>query len=451
MTDLIIIGAGPGGYEAAIRAAQNGMSVTVFEERECGGTCLNRGCVPAKALLHAAETRREARKMGVLSDSPVDMAALQAWNQSVITQLRGGIETLLKQHKITLINGRAVIEDARRVSCNGEIYEAASILIAVGAKPALPPIEGIHGANILTSDEVLFSDTVYDRLLILGGGVIGVEMACAYAAFGSHVVIVEAMPRILPALDREISQKATLVLKKMGIDIKCGVRAERFTSGEGVSCALSDGSEIVSDAVLVAVGRKPNTEHLFAGNFSIDLNRGAVVVDERFRTNVPGVYAIGDVTGGIQLAHVASAQGVAFADLLAGKEASINPSIVPSCVYLTPEIACVGLTEQEAKERGISVKSGKFLMGGNARSLISSSEGAYVKVLCDAETEKIIGAQMMCERASDLIDEITCAIANGLTVHDLTRFMRPHPTFAEALTDALESVHGRAIHQPPRR
>ncbi len=451
MTDLIVIGAGPGGYEAAIRAAQNGMTVTVFEERECGGTCLNRGCVPAKALLHAAETRREAARMGALAEAPVDMKALQAWNRGVVAQLRGGIETLLKQNKITLINGRAVIRDARHVSCGGEIYEADALLIAVGAKPALPPIEGINGENILTSDEVLFSETAYERLLILGGGVIGVEMASAFAALGSRVTIVEAMPRILPALDREISQKTTMLLKKLGIDVRCGVRAERFTHSDGVVCALSDGGEIAADAVLVAVGRRPNTDGLFAEGFSVQMNRGAVVADERFRTSVPGVYAVGDVTGGIQLAHVASAQGVALADQLAGKEAAVDQSVVPSCVYLSPEIACVGLTEQEAKERGMNVKSSKFLMGGNARSLISGSEGAYIKVVFDAGTEKILGAQMMCERAGDLIDEITCAIVNGLTISDLTRFIRPHPSFCEGLTDALEGAHGRAIHQGPRR
>lgn len=451
MTDLIIIGAGPGGYEAAIRATQNGLSVVIFEERDCGGTCLNRGCVPAKALLHAAQTRREAQRAGILPDKPTDMKEIQSQNHAVVSQLRIGIETLLKQHKITLVSGRAAIAGAHKVVCGGETYEANAILIATGAKPAMPPIDGIQGANILTSDDVLFSETCYDRLLILGGGVIGVEMACAYAAFGSRVTIVEAMPRILPTLDREISQKAALSLKKMGVDIRCGVRAERFISGESVLCALSDGGEISADAVLVAVGRRPNTDGLFLDGFSVNMTRGAIVVDERFCTSVPGIYAIGDVTGGIQLAHVASAQGVAFADWLAGREASVELNIVPSCVYLFPEIACVGLTEQEAKERGIAVKTGKFLLGGNARSLIAASEGAYVKVVCDAETEKILGAQMICERASDLIDEITCAMVNGLTIHDMTRFIRPHPTFVEVLTDAFESVRGRAIHQPPKR
>ena len=456
--DLIVIGAGPGGYVAAIRAAQNGLAVAVCEADAVGGTCLNRGCIPTKALLHSARAYQELQNasfIGILADNVrFDLAKIHARKDAVVSQLQNGIEQLLKANKIDLIRARAAILGQGRVRAGDETLGCKSILIASGSKPALPHIPGIEFA--LTSDSLLAEARLYPRLVIIGGGVIGMEFASLYSAFGCEVAVIEAMDRILPTMDREISQNLGMILKKRGVRIFAGARVEAIEKEkDGFACrftAKGNAQEISADAVLCAVGRRANTENLFAKGFSVACEHGHIQVDDAFRTNVAGVYAIGDVIGKIQLAHAASAQGICIADALAEKPRSVNLDVIPACIYTDPEIASVGLTVDEAKMRGMDVKTGKFLLTATGKALIEECERSFIKTVFDAQSEKLIGVQMMCPRATDLIGEAATAVANGLTTGQLISVVRPHPTFCESFTEAVEAADGRAIHAaPPRR
>ena len=371
---LIVIGAGPGGYEAAIRAAQLGLTTALVENRQVGGTCLNRGCIPTKALLHAAALYRgvqEFESVGLCAQGvSFDIQKVHDRKNQVIEQLRSGIEQLIKANKIDLYQGTGTLTGPHSVTVatgEGPVELAGeNILVATGSKPSRPPIPGLDLPHVGTSDEFLFlEDKLYENLIIIGGGVIGVEFASVYQSFGCKVTIVEAMDRILPPMDREISQNLAMILKKRGIAIHTGAMVERLEeTPEGIACHFTQkGKEqvVTADGVLVAIGRRPNTDGLFAEGFSVEMERGRIVTDEAFRTSVPSIRAIGDVTAKIQLAHMASAQGLTAVELIAGKEPSICLTAVPGCVYTDPEIATVGLTEEECKEKGIAVRKGKYV------------------------------------------------------------------------------------------
>lgn len=461
---LIVIGAGPGGYVAAIRAAQLGLRTAVIENREVGGTCLNRGCVPTKTLLHAAQLFAEAKEFEALGlhveGLSYDVNRLYARKDEVVEKLRGGIEQLLKANKVALFSGTGSIAAPHRVVFSGagepRVLTAESILIATGSSPARPPIEGLNLPNVVTSDELLSqSERVFQRLVIIGGGVIGVEFASVFGALGCEITIIEALDRVLPAMDREISQNLSMILKKRGTALHTGARVERIEqAGEALRCVFTEKGEqreALADGVLVAIGRRPNTEGLFCAGFALETVRGAVAVNEHFATSAEGVYAIGDVTAGIQLAHMASAQGAAAVEHIAGHTPTVRLDIVPSCVYTNPEIACVGLTVDEAKARGTAVLTGKFIMSANCKSVIENQERGFIKVLFDSETGKTLGAQLMCARATDLVSELATAIVNGLTREQLANVIRPHPTFTEAVTEAVEDACGKAVHSAPRR
>lgn len=462
--DLIVIGAGPGGYVAAIRAAQEGMRVALAESRDVGGTCLNRGCIPTKTLMHCSHLYHElctAEKFGISArDASFDIEKMYARKDEVTGQLRGGVEALLKANKIDLIRGKAMVEGAGKVrveTADGTLsLTAANILLASGSVPARPPIPGLELPGVITSDELLEqAGTAYDKLVIIGGGVIGAEFATVFRALGTEVTIIEAMDRILPTMDREISQNLSMILKKRGIAIHTASMVKQIAAHpDGLECrfeAKGNEQSVTASAVLVCIGRKANLEGIFAEGFSVQTNRG-VVVNEQFMTSVPGVYAIGDlVDGGIQLAHVASAQGEAAVAHMLGKEPEINLSVVPSCIYTDPEIASVGITADEAKAKGIAVKTGKYSMSGNGKSIIEAQERGFIKLVYDADSEKLLGAQLMCARATDLISELASGIANGLTVHQMASVIRPHPTFTEGVSEAVESVLGKAVHIMPKK
>lgn len=444
---LIVIGAGPGGYEAALRASQLGIRTALVERRDAGGTCLNRGCIPTKSLLHAAGIVKEASgggEWGVnAGELTVDFAAVHRKKAEVTEKLRAGVEGLLKQKKVDLLRGTGTILGPGRVAVDGTEYAADNILIATGSVPARPPIPGLELA--ITSDDVLApQERVYRSLVIIGGGVIGVELACVYTALGCKVTIVEALERILPNMDREICQNMTMIFKRQGVSVNTGCM---------VSAVEKDGEELVvrytckdqpgearGEAVLCAIGRRPNTAGLFGEGFQVDMERGRILVDETFQTSVPGVCAIGDVSAKIQLAHVATAQGIACVEHLAGRESPVDLSLVPSCIYTSPEIASVGLTADEAKAAGRAVKMGKAIMSANGKTLIAGGERGFIKVVADAETGVILGAQLMCERATDMLSQFTEAVANGLTAWQLAKVMRPHPTFDEAAAGAVEDL-----------
>lgn len=461
--DVMVIGAGPGGYVAAIRAAKLGLHVAVVEEDRAGGTCLNRGCIPAKAMIHAAETYRSAREadqFGVESGRvSFDYGKILAYKEETTDALVQGVEQLLAGNGVDRLAGKGTLLAGKKVRVTTEekeeVYAADHIILATGSKPLLLPIPGMDLPGVLTSDGLFRLQECPESLAIIGGGVISVEFATAFAGFGTKVTILEALPRLVPNLDKEISQNLKMILKKRGVDIHTSASVQEVAEEDGRYVLRftekEQKREVSARYVLCAVGRVPNTEGLFAEDALPDMERGRVLVDEKFETSIPGVYAIGDLIFGMQLAHTASAQGTVVAEHLAGKSASVDLSVVPSCVYTDPEIASVGLTEEDAKEQGIPVRVGKFIMSANGKSLISKEERGFVKILAAEESGVILGAQMMCARATDMIGELATAVANGLTAKQLLRGMRAHPTYNEGIGEALEELEGGAIHVMPRR
>lgn len=449
---LIVIGAGPGGYEAALRAAKLGKRVAVVERREAGGTCLNRGCIPTKTLLHASAIYRDAKNgahCGIhTEDIHADMAEIFVYKRAVSQKLSAGIESLFKSAKIDLLRGTALITGSgcvRVADADGSAndYTCDDILIATGSVPSRPPIPGLELA--MTSDELLEGcDHLYRSIVIIGGGVIGVEFATFYNDLGCEVTVLEGMNRLLPTLDRELGQNLGLILKKRGVKVITGATVEgveQAKDGLTVRFATKKGTDAVTgEKVLCAIGRRAYWDGLFAGDFIPESDGKRLLVDARYQTSLPHVYAIGDVSSQVQLAHMASAQGTAVAELLCGSGSDVDLNVVPSCIYSRPEIAVVGLTEQEAKEAGIPAKTGKCVMFGNARTVIVDGDRCLMKIVARSDSHEIIGAQLMCEHSTDMISELAQAIANHLTPAQLLRAMRPHPTFAEAMTDALENL-----------
>lgn len=463
--DLVIIGAGPGGYVSAIKAAQLGLRVAVAERREVGGTCLNRGCIPTKALIHASHLYREmnaCERLGIFAQGvSYDIEKIYARKDEVTGQLRNGVEFLLNAYKgkIELIRGNAVITSPNTVTVDTgnetAVLKTKNILIAAGAAPVRPPIPGLELPGVVTSDEILEqSGTAYKKLAIIGGGVIGTEFATIFSSLGCKVSLIEAMDRILPAMDKEISQNLSMILKKRGVGVYAGSTVTRIEKEDsGLICYFSqkgEGRRVEAEAVLVAIGRRADAGGLFAGGLSVRYDRG-IVVDGHFQTSIPGIYAVGDVIrGGIQLAHAASAQGCNAVMRIAGMEPEIDLTTVPSCIYTDPEIACIGLTAEQARATGIEVKTGKFNMTGLGRSVIEAQERSFIRLVFDAESEVLLGAQLMCARATDLIDGLASAIVNKLTIKQLSSVVRPHPSFSEGITEAAEDAGGNAIHAAPR-
>ena len=451
---LIVIGAGPGGYTAALRAAALGMHTAVVECREVGGTCLNRGCIPTKTLLHASQVYRDAvdgAGMGVhAAGATFNMEEIFAFKRSVSEKLRGGIHGLLKAAKVDLLEGVGRIAAPGQVdvtAADGTVtrYETEKVLIATGSVNVRPPIPGLELEGVMTSDELLEgSDRLYDSLVIIGGGVIGVELATFYADLGCAVTILEGMDRLLPNMDRELGQNLALILKKQGVKVCTGAmvqRVERDGDDLAVHFTCKGKDDAVSgETVLCAIGRRAYCDGLFADGVEVEMNGRSIAVNESFETSLPHVYAIGDVSSRIQLAHVATAQGIACVERLCGAADHTDLSIVPSCIYCRPEIAVVGMTEAEAKEAGVPVKVGKHVMFDNAKTLIADPGRCFMKFVAHAETRELVGAQLMCEHASDMIGGVAQALANHLTADDFRRAMRPHPSFEEAMGAALEEL-----------
>ena len=461
--DLIVIGAGPGGYVAAIKAAKAGLQVAVVEEDAVGGTCLNRGCIPAKALIHASSLYRQAldgEKYGILAkEVSYDYAKVLTYKEETTERLCRGVEQLLKGNKVTLLYGKGRLEIDRTVTVISEegirTFEAGNVILAAGSKPMLLPLPGMDLKGVLTSNELLRLKEAPMSLTIIGGGVISVEFATAFASLGTRVTIVEAMPRLVPGMDKEISQNLKMILKKRGVDIHTSATVQEIVEKDGLyACRFLEKekeTEVVAQYVLCAVGRRPNTDGLFGDGVSLLMERGRIVVDERMQTSMDGVYAIGDLVKGMQLAHLASAQGIFVAEELSGKTPTGRLDIVPGGVYTDPEIASVGMTEEDANESGIEIKTGKFIMGANGKSLITKEERGFIKVIVDAGSEVILGAQMMCARATDMIGEFGTAIANTMTAGQLLIAMRAHPTYNEGVAEALEDATGEAVHAMPRK
>lgn len=459
--DLIVIGSGPGGYVAAIRAAQLGLKTAIAERAEIGGTCLNRGCIPTKTLMHSANLYRElgeAGKMGIkVNGCEADFKAMHVRKAQVVEQLRGGVTQLLKGNGIDILEGSAAFTAPDAITVSGETYTAKDFIIATGSKPAVPPIPGANLANVVTSDEMLDTDSCdYQELIIIGGGVIGVEMASVYNGIGRKVTIIEALDRILANMDREISQNLAMILKKRGVAVNTASMVTGITEEGGrLTCTFERKGQtesVSADGVLICVGRRAVTDGLNLEAAGVATERGRIKIDADYQTNVPHIYAIGDVTGGIQLAHAAEAQGIATVEHICGLAATVNPDLVPSCVYTSPEIASVGITADEAKKAGRAVITGKYVMSGNGKSIIENEDRGFIKLVFDAQTEKLIGAQLMCGRATDMIGELVTAVSSGLTKAQMAMALHPHPTFCEGITEAVHAADGHSIHTlPPRR
>lgn len=449
--DLVVIGAGPGGYVPALKAASQGLKTAVVEKDSLGGTCLNRGCIPTKTLLHTAELYREignCEPLGVLVEgAALSMETLKNRKDEVISELQKGIEAALKKAKVTRITGTAAITAPHEITvADGEnkiVYTAENILIATGSAPVQIPIPGASLPGVLNSDTLLDrSEPPFGRLVIIGGGVIGMEFASVYQALGTQVTVIEALDRLLGTLDKEIGQSVKMLMKKRGVDIHTGSSVLKIEkSGEEFICTYLEKEKeqtVAADGVLIAVGRKPCTEGLFPSDFQVAMERGRILVNENFQTSQPGIYAAGDVIGGIQLAHTASSEGLHAVAHMQGKTAPVRLDLVPSCVYTDPEIALVGMTADEAKASGIQAKSVKYPMSANGKSLLSNQERGFIKLVYEEDSRRVLGAQLMCARATDMVSTFTTAITNNLTVEDMKKTMYPHPTFSEGIGEVLE-------------
>lgn len=451
--DVMIIGAGPGGYVCAEKAAKLGLSVAIAENRELGGTCLNRGCIPAKAMLHSAElyqSIKNSQEFGINSQEPqVDLEQVHVYKDSVLEKLRGGIAQLFQANKITCFEGKAVLEKDGTVTVYGkeavEKIECENVVLATGSVPTKIPIPGIQYEGILTSDELFeLRDHLPESLVIIGGGVISVEFAQVFSSFGTKVTIIEAMPQILPMMDKEISRSMAMLLKKRGVEIYTGAKVMEISEDEtGLYVSFEEKGirkTTSGEKVLVAVGRSANTEGVLGEGVSLDMEKGKILTDENFKTSMDHVYAIGDVTKSVQLAHVAFAQGRKVAAVLAGKESELDLTVIPSCVYTSPEIATVGITEQEAKALKKEVKTGKAITSANGKSVIAHEERGFVKLVFEKESHVLLGAQFMCARATDMIGEMATAVANRMTAEQLLKAMRAHPTINEMIGEAIEDA-----------
>lgn len=456
---VVIIGGGPGGYVAAIRAAQLGASVTVVEQERLGGTCLTIGCIPTKTLLHTAELYRtllKGKALGLKVDNlQIDWTALQNRKKNVVNRLVKGIEALLKANHITVKTGRAYLTDTAAVAVNGEELSAEVILLALGSEPMRLSFPGADLPGVIDSTEALNLETIPKSLVIIGGGVIGVEFAALFCSLGSEVTVVELAAQILPAMDSELAAKLRQDLSRQGVTFLTEAKVTAVEDGEAgysVKVAVQDKVETVNgEYVLVAVGRRPRTAGLGLAEAGLVLDRGRIVVDQHFATAVPGIYAVGDCNGQLMLAHAASAQGVAAVEHALGHASIYCASTIPSCIYTTPEVASVGLAEKALQEQDIAYQSGTFGLIANGKALIEEGQTGLVKVLAEAGTGKVLGVHMLGPHATELIAEGALAIRMGATIEDLITTIHAHPTISEAIGEAALAVNGLAIHLPPNR
>ncbi|SFR02310.1 dihydrolipoyl dehydrogenase [Poseidonocella sedimentorum] len=457
--DVIVIGAGPGGYVAAIRAAQLGLKTACVEGRETlGGTCLNVGCIPSKALLHASHQLHEAEhnfaKMGLKGKSPsVDWPTMLGYKDDVIGQNTKGIEFLFKKNKIDWLKGWGSIPAAGKVKVGDEVHEAKNIIIATGSEAAsLPGIE-IDESIVVTSTGALELGKIPKRLAVIGAGVIGLELGSVYSRLGSEVTVIEYLDAITPGMDAEVQKSFQKILAKQGLKFILGAAVsgvETLKTKAKVSYALrKDGSEATLDAdvVLVATGRKPYTDGLGLAELGVEMTeRGQIKTDGHWRTNVDGIYAIGDAIVGPMLAHKAEDEGMAAAEVIAGKAGHVNYDVIPGVIYTHPEVANVGLTEQALKEAGRAYKVGKFSFMGNGRAKANFAADGFVKILADKETDRILGCHIIGPAAGDLIHEVCVAMEFGASAEDLALTCHAHPTYSEAVREAALACGDGAIH-----
>ena len=468
--DLIVIGAGPGGYVCAFRAAQLGLKVALIEKRaSLGGTCLNVGCIPSKALLHSSEhfvwARQHAAEHGIkLGSVEIDLTTFLKRKDDVVTKLVGGVSQLAKARKITVVTGSASFVSPTTVRVGTSVGEskdltAKNIVIATGSAPVELPFMKFDGQTVVSSDQAIAFDPVPKKLVVVGGGAIGLELGSVWARLGSDVTVVEFLPKIIATYDDDIVRNFTRLLQKQGLKIEVGAKVtglrqskieNRESKMSGATLlAERDGKplEFAADKVLVAVGRRPYTDalNLAAAGVALD-EKKRVKVDDHLRTNVPGIWAVGDVVAGPMLAHKAEEDGVAVAEWIAGKAGHVNWDLVPAIVYTNPEVASVGLGEDAAKAKGLAVNVGRFNFAANGRAIAAGVTDGYVKIIADAKTDRILGAQILGHNAGELISEIVTHMEYGGSAEDLARTIHAHPTMSEAVREAGLAVSKSALH-----
>jgi dihydrolipoamide dehydrogenase len=457
--DLIVIGAGPGGYVAAIRAAQLGLKTACVESRETlGGTCLNVGCIPSKALLHASEMYHEAQsgsltKFGIdFKGVSLNLDQMHAEKAKAVGELTGGIEFLFKKNKVDWLKGRAAFTSANSIDVAGKTYTATNIMIATGSSVTpLPGVE-IDQKVIVDSTGALALPKVPKHMVVIGGGVIGLELGSVWLRLGAKVTVVEYLDQILPGMDGEVRKESAKIFKKQGFEIRTGTKVTGASVKGDIATltvepAAGGASETIeADCVLVAIGRRANTDGLALDKIGLEVNkRGQVEIGHDFQTSIPGIYAVGDVCPGPMLAHKAEDEGIAAAEFVAGLTGIVNHDVIPGVVYTYPEIASVGLTEEEAKERG-EIKVGKFPMMANSRAKTNRDTDGFVKVIADAKTDRVLGVHIIASIAGSMIAEAATAMEFGATSEDIAYTCHAHPTHAEALKEAAMAVTGKPIH-----
>lgn len=459
--DVIVIGAGPGGYVAAIRCAQLGLKTACVEGRETlGGTCLNVGCIPSKALLHASHQLHEAEhnfaKMGLKGKAPsVDWKQMLAYKDDVIGQNTKGIEFLFKKNKIDWLKGWGSIPEAGKVKVGDEVHEAKNIIIASGSEASPVP-----GADVTVDEKIVVTSTgalelgkVPKKMIVIGAGVIGLEMGSVYARLGTEVQVIEFLDAITPGMDTEVQRQFKKILEKQGMSFVMGAAVQKVeatkTKAKVTYKLRKDDSEetVDADVVLCATGRRPFTEGLGLDKLGVEMSeRGQIKTDKQWRTNVPGVYAIGDVIDGPMLAHKAEDEGMACAEVIAGKHGHVNYGVIPGVIYTAPEVASVGKTEQELKDEGRAYKVGKFSFMGNGRAKAVFQGDGFVKLLADKETDRVLGCHIIGPSAGDLIHEICVAMEFGASAEDVALTCHAHPTFSEAVREAALACGDGPIH-----
>ncbi|KAF0824709.1 dihydrolipoyl dehydrogenase [Cytobacillus firmus] len=467
--DLVILGGGTGGYVAAIRASQLGLKTAIVEKGKLGGTCLHKGCIPSKALLRSAEvfaTAKHSEDFGVMtSDVSINFGKVQERKNKIVDQLHKGVQHLMKQGKIDVFEGTGRILGPSIFSPmpgtisvemnNGDENEMLipkNVIVATGSRPRTLPGLDIDGQLVMTSDEALALEEVPSSIIIVGGGVIGIEWASMLSDFGADVTVIEYADRIIPTEDKEISKEMQRLMKKKGVKIVTGAKVlpETLQKGEGVTISAEvKGSqkEFSAEKLLVSVGRQANTEGIGIENTDIQIEKGFIEANEYFQTKESHIYAIGDVIGGLQLAHVASHEGIVAVEHIAGQSPSpIDYSLVSKCIYSSPEAASVGLTEDEAKEKGHNVKTGKFSFRAIGKALVFGESNGFVKIVADKDTDDILGVHMIGPHVTDMISEAGLARVLDATPWEVAHTIHPHPTLSEAIGEAALAVDGKAIH-----
>jgi len=460
--DLVVIGSGPGGYVCAIKAAQLGLKVALVEkDPNLGSTCLNIGCIPSKALLHSTEVfahARHGKRHGVVGGDKltIDVAALMANKDKVVSQLRGGVKTLVSKRGIEIVPGLGRLGGAGKVvvrSDKGErVLEARNVVIATGSVPVELPFMKFDGETVISSDQGIALPKVPDRMVVVGGGAIGLELGSVWARLGAQVTVVEMLATVGgPALDPDVAKAAQKAFEAQGIKFELGAKVtgvKKSAAGHALT-AERDGKalEFPADRILVAVGRKANTTGLGAAEAGLKTDdRGRIAIDDHYRTNLPGVHAIGDVVAGPMLAHKAEEEGVAVAELIAGKAGHVNYGAIPGVIYTEPEVANVGLSETEAQAKGIEVRVGKFALQANGRAIATDATAGLVKVVACAKTDKVLGVQMVAKGASEMIAAACAHIEYGGSAEDIARTCFAHPTLSESFKEAAMAVSKSSIH-----